>query len=222
MKPLAKKENRNERPNSQYRTAVRIAAIILYSVLVIGGLELGLRVALPGFEVKQFSLAAEIQSKLNTAEENRPDLPMYLPRQGGECVRQDKAKFHWNERFGFSSKALDKRCVRKLFSSGKVRVVMLGGSTMANAGAANYLTTLDYYAFGQHEDIVSINLGEPGARLWNMVARFMEEVTDLKPDVVLFLTGGNEFVADLGGQPIGPRVSGNASKFQLYPYWTGH
>ena len=78
---------------------------------------------------------------------------------------------------------------------------MLGGSTMANSGAFNYLTTLDYYAFGQHEDIVSINLAEPGARLWNMVARFMEEVTDLKPDVVLFLNGGNEFAASLGGQP---------------------
>jgi len=34
-----------------------------------------------------------------------------------------------------------------------------------------------------------------------MVARFIEEVTDLKPDVVLFLSGGNEFAATLGGQP---------------------
>ena len=201
MKELPETENRKETAKSQYRISVRMTAIILYGLFIIGGLELGLRIALPGPEVKQSSLASTIHKKLNTAEENRQDLPMYLPRQGGECVREEKSRLHWNERFGFRSKTLDKRCVRTLFGSGKVRVVMLGGSTMANNGAANYLTTLDYYAFGQHEDIVSINLAEPGARLWNMVARFMEEVTDLKPDVVLFLNGGNEFAASLGGQP---------------------
>ena len=66
----------------------------------------------------------------------------------------------------------------------------------------NYLTSLDYYAFGQHEDIVSINLAEPGARLSNMLARFMDEVTDLKPDVALFLDGFNEFYSiRQGGRP---------------------
>jgi hypothetical protein len=199
MKPPAETENHKERPNSQYRLSVRITAAILFSVLAIGGLELALRLALPGPEAS--SLGSEIQNRLNTVEENRQDLPMYLPRQGGECIQQNKSKFHWNERFGFSKRTLDKGCVRRLFSSGKARVAMLGGSTMANSGSANYLTTLDYYAFGQHEDIVSINLAEPGARLWNMVARFMEEVADLKPDVVLFLSGGNEFAASLGGQP---------------------
>ncbi len=79
---------------------------------------------------------------------------------------------------------------------------MFGGSTMANVGAVNYLTSLDYYAFGQHEDIVSINLAEPGARLSNMLARFMDEVTDLKPDVALFLDGFNEFYSNyLRGRP---------------------
>jgi hypothetical protein len=79
---------------------------------------------------------------------------------------------------------------------------MFGGSTMANVGTANYLTSLDYYAFGEHEDIVSINLAEPGARLSNMLARFMDEVTDLKPDVALFLDGANEFLSiRLGGRP---------------------
>jgi hypothetical protein len=201
MKELPETENRKERPNPRYRISVRMAAIVLYGLFIIGALELGLRIALPGPEIKQSSLTSTIHNKLNTAEEKRRDLPMYLPRQGGECVREDNSRLHWNERFGFRSKTLDKRCIRTLFGSGKVRVVMLGGSTMANNGAANYLTTLDYYAFGQHEDIVSINLAEPGARLWNMVARFMEEVTDLKPDVVLFLNGGNEFAASLGGQP---------------------
>ena len=79
---------------------------------------------------------------------------------------------------------------------------MFGGSTMANVGAVNYLTSLDYYAFGQHEDIVSINLAEPGARLSNMLARFMDEVSDLKPDVALFLDGFNEFYSlYVGGRP---------------------
>jgi hypothetical protein len=79
---------------------------------------------------------------------------------------------------------------------------MFGGSTMANVGAINYLTSLDYYAFGQHEDVVSINLAEPGARLSNMLARFMDEVTDLKPDVALFLDGFNEFYSiHVAGRP---------------------
>lgn len=189
-------------PNSQ-RMSVRITGILLCSALVIGGLELGLRVASPGPEVNLLSLTSKIRNKLNTAEENRKDLPMYLPRQGGECVREDKSKLqHWNPRFGFSSKTLDKSCARKLFGSGKVSVVMFGGSTMANVGTINYLTSLDYYAFGQHEDIVSINLAEPGARLSNMLARFMDEVTDLKPDVALFLDGFNEFYSIRhGGRP---------------------
>lgn len=188
-----------ERQNLHYRMSVRITAVLLYSTLIIGGLELGLRVALPSPDARELALISEIQNKLNTAEENRTDLPMYLPQQGGECVREDKSKLHWNPRFGFSSKTLDKSCARKLFGAGKVKVVMFGGSTMGNVGTINYLTSLDYYAFGQYEDIVSINLAEPGARLSNMLARFMEEVTDLKPDVALFLDGGNEFSIRQGG-----------------------
>ena len=202
MKQTTTSEHRTEPASSHYRMLVRAAALFLSCLLFFGGLELGLRVALPNPMVKQSSLSSEIRNKLNTAEENRADLPMYLPRQGGECVREDKSKLHWNPRFGFSSKALDKSCARRLFSSGKIRIVMFGGSTMANVGAVNYLTSLDYYAFGQHEDIVSINLAEPGARLSNMLARFMDEVTDLKPDVALFLDGFNEFYSiNLGGRP---------------------
>jgi hypothetical protein len=202
MKQTTTSEHRTEPASSHYRMLVRVAALFLSCLLFFGGLELALRVALPNPMVKQSSLSSEIRNKLNTEEENRADLPMYLPRQGGECVREDKSKLHWNPRFGFSSKALDKSCARRLFSSGKIRIVMFGGSTMANVGAVNYLTSLDYYAFGQHEDIVSINLAEPGARLSNMLARFMDEVTDLKPDVALFLDGFNEFYSNyLRGRP---------------------
>jgi hypothetical protein len=202
MKQTTATNHRTELPSSHYRISVRITALFLFGMLFFGGVEFGLRVALPDPLVKQLSLTSEIRNKLNTAEENQADLPMYLPRQGGECVREDKSKLHWNPRFGFSSKTLDKVCARKLFASGKVKVVMFGGSTMANVGAVNYLTSLDYYAFGQHEDIASINLAEPGARLSNMLARFMDEVTDLKPDVALFLDGFNEFYSiHLGGRP---------------------
>src|SRR5262245_9288352 len=201
MKQTTTSEHRTEPASSHYRMLVRVAALLLSCLLFFGGVELALRVALPNPMFKQSSLSSEIRNKLNTEEENRTDLPMYLPRQGGECIREDKSKLHWNPRFGFSSKALDKGCARRLFSSGKVKIVMFGGSTMANVGTTNYLTSLDYYAFGQHEDIVSINLAEPGTRLSNMLARFMEEVTDLKPDVVIFLSGGNEFALRWGGRP---------------------
>src|SRR5262245_26122189 len=124
--------NSHSKPlDSHYRMSVRITAVLLSSVLFIGGLELALRVASPSPEVKLLSLTSQIRNKLNTAEENRAGLPMYLPRQGGECVRQDNSKLHWNPRFGFNSKKLDKSCARKLFSSGKFNVLIHGGSTMA-------------------------------------------------------------------------------------------
>ena len=202
MQKTTATDPRSERPNPHYRMSVRITVVLLYSAIVIGGLELGLRIASPAPEVKQLSLTSEIQNRLNTAEETRADLPLYLPRQGGKCVREVNPTLHWNPRFGFNSKTLDKSCARKLFGSAKLRVVMFGGSTMANVGTANYLTSLDYYAFGQHEDIVSINLAEPGARLSNMLARFTDEVTDLRPDVALFLDGFNEFYSiRQGGRP---------------------
>ena len=101
---------------------------------------------------------------------------------------------------------------------------MFGGSTMAGVGTLNYLTSLDYYAFGPHEDIVSINLAEPGARLSNSLARFMDEVTDLKPDVALFLDGFNEFYSS-GGPAWRRRALDiqhqNASKTHSCPCWTG-
>src|SRR5262245_13069890 len=131
MNQTASTDHRTEPPSSHYRISIRLTALFLSGVLFFGGLELALRVALPNPLVNQLSLTSEIQKKLNTAEENRTDLPMYLPRQGGECVREDKSTLHWNPRFGFSSKMLDKSCARKLFGSGKVRVVMFGGSTMA-------------------------------------------------------------------------------------------
>ncbi len=191
--------HQNTTENPPVRTVVRIAAYALMLVVIVGGLELGLRLVFPNAPdplTKQ-----QVATRLNSPEENRTDLPLHLARQGGACVHREP-KFHWNPRFGFNSKTLDKRCAKNLFASGTTSVVMLGGSTMAGAGASNYLTTLDYYAFGDNESIVSINLAEPGARLWNMMARFIEEVVDLKPSFVVFLGGATEFYAmHYGGQP---------------------
>src|SRR5262245_1980137 len=121
-------------PSSHYRMSVRITAVLLSSVLFIGSLEFALRIASPSSKTRLLSLTSQIQNKLNTSEEKRVDLPMYLPRQGSECVRQDNSKLHWNSRFGFKSKTLDKSCARKLFGSSKVKVVMFGGSAMAGVG----------------------------------------------------------------------------------------
>jgi hypothetical protein len=167
---------------------------------MVAGLEIGLRLLLPN--APEGPIAREVAQKLNSPEENRADLPFYLPRQGGDCFHRDRSRLHWNPRFGFNSKTLDQPCAERLFASGKTRVVMLGGSTMASAGARNYLTTLDHYAFGNDQDIVSINLAEPGARLWGMMARFIEEVVSLKPAIVVYLGGPTEFYSlHHGGQP---------------------
>jgi hypothetical protein len=171
-------------------------------MLIFGALELGLRLALPGPVASQTHFTTEILRRLYSADELSSDLPMFLARQGGQCVRTDNSRLHWNSRFGFASKTLDKECAKNLFKSSKFSVVLLGGSTMANIGTPNYLTSLDYYAFGTDDKIASINLSEPGARLSNMLARFSEEVVELRPDVVVALVGANEFVSiSYGGLP---------------------
>jgi hypothetical protein len=182
------------------RIIVRIAAFLLVLVVMVAGLEVGLRLLLPN--AQEGPIAREVAQRLNGPEENRTDLPLYLPRQGGDCVRRDTSKMRWNPRFGYNSKTLDKACAERLFANGKISVVMLGGSTMANAGARNYLTTLDHYAFGDDQDIVSINLAEPGARLWNMMSRFIEDVISLKPAFVVYFGGPTEFYSlHHGGRP---------------------
>ena len=117
------------------------------------------------------------------------------------CVSGRKACIGIRD-FGLASKTLDKACAKELFKSARTKVVLLGGSTMGSAFALNYLTTIDYYAFGRDEDFVSINLSESYARLSDMSARFIHEVIELRPDVAVFLVGFNEFHAvQYGGLP---------------------
>src|SRR5262249_18704264 len=184
------------------RNLVPFAAIVLMVVATTAVVEIGARLLFSDSSAAQLSLMAVVRNKLNTPDENDSGLPLYLPRQGGDCVHEDASHLRWHPRFGFNSKLLDRDCARRLFSAAKLRVIMFGGSTMANVGVMNYRTSLDYLAFGGHEDVASINLAEPGTRLSNGVARFIEEAIDLKPDVAIFLDGNNEFIAIRhGGNP---------------------
>jgi hypothetical protein len=134
--------------------------------------------------------------------------PLQLPRQGGDCINYRLAKdriyykFYWNPWWGYWGKLLDSNCAKKLFESYPIKVVLLGGSAMDNFEAPNCLTRIDYLAFAGDDRIASINLAESGARLSNMVARFIHEAIELKPDVAVFLDGFNEFNSiRYGGQP---------------------
>ena len=138
-------------------------------------------------------------------------LPFTREVNGGNCVSingfQDGintgfVSFKWNQWWGFNQKELNQECVKKLFNSGDKSVVFMGGSSMENKEAPNYLTHLDYYATRKNPQIRSINLAESGARHKNMSIRFQREVIPLKPDIVLFLDGYNEFFSiRYGGKP---------------------
>jgi hypothetical protein len=109
---------------------------------------------------------------------------------------------HWDPRFGYAGKKLDKDCARKLFAAHEKSAVLMGGSAMENFQAPNYLTSIDTYAFGNDPTVASINLAESGARHSNMLMRFLHEVIELHPTYVVFLDGVNEFNSvRMGGEP---------------------
>ena len=73
---------------------------------------------------------------------------------------------------------------------------------MFNKEAPNYLTVLDYLATKNIEEVRSINLAESGARHMNMSVRIQRQVLQLKPHLVIFFEGYNEFNSTLyGGNP---------------------
>src|SRR6185369_3427908 len=184
-----------------FRPSVKIAAGLVWLVVFLVLAELLLRLA-PQFGAKPAWVRHDAASSgLYSAEELRGDLPRYTERQGGACL-EIRVGMNWDPRFGFASKKLNKDCARKLFSSHKTSVVLMGGSAMANAEAPNYLTSIDTYAFGSDPTIASLNLAESGARHSNMFARFLHEVIELHPTYVVFLDGFNEFNSvRYGGDP---------------------
>ena len=188
-----------------YRPAVKIVAamlsIVLLAVLAVGA-EYAFRLLSDFGAAQPSDQAVEPRNPaVYTSEELRRDLPHFTARQGGECIAV-RAGLNWDPRFGFASKKLDKDCARKLFAAYPKSVVLMGGSAMENNQAANYLTTIDSYAFGNDTAFASLNLAESGARHSNMLIRLLHEVVELHPTYVVFLDGFNEFNSvRLGGAP---------------------
>ena len=197
------------RPTDQYppgrvhhfRLSVRILAGLVSFAIIAGGLEIGLRLWSFATDANMARFKDDIYDRLYSPEELRPTEPS-LPRQANRCVHLHSGGMHWDPRFGLASKTLDTACAKELFKTAKTKIVLLGGSTMDSAFAPNYLTTIDYYAFGRDENIVSINLAEGAARLSDMSARFIHEIIELRPNVAVFLVGENEFLSiQYGGLP---------------------
>ncbi len=138
-----------------------------------------------------------------TPEEKNPALPMYTDDQGGACVRRIPAdRMNYHPYFGFSLGELDRICARDLLQRTKDSVVFMGGSVMANTYAPNHLTTIDHFVHEAWPGIFSLNLAESGSRSTNELVRFLLEVIDLKPAIVIFLDGFNEYNSiRYGGSP---------------------
>jgi hypothetical protein len=184
-----------------FRLSVRILAGLVFFIIIVGSLEIGLRLWSLATDAKMVRFRDDIYDRQYSPAELRRS-EQILPGQGGRCVRQQGQVMNWDPRFGLASKTLDMACAKELFKSARTKVVLLGGSTMGSAFAPNYLTTIENYAFGREEDFVSINLSESYARLSDMLARFIHEIIELRPNVAVFLVGFNEFHAmQYGGLP---------------------
>lgn len=181
---------------------VRLIAYSLVLILFVAALEIGARLIAPAPGDDKPAFAAQLYAAHYSHAEMDRNLPLHQERQGGNCLTYRMDKLYWNPWWGYAAKRLDAGCAAALFARHPVKVVLMGGSAMFNAEAPNYLTHLDYLAFGRDERIASINLAESGARLSNMLARFIREVLPLRPDVAVFMDGFNEFNSvRYGGEP---------------------
>ena len=193
-------EKSHSQSTQHFRLSVRIFAGILCFTIIVACLEIGLRLWSFAMNMDPARMNDDTYRRLYSSEElRRSESPASL--QEKPCVHQN-AGMHWDPRFGFASKILDNACARDLFKSDKTKVLLFGGSAMDSALAPNYLTTIDHYAFGDDPSVVSINLAESGARLWDMFARFLYEGVELRPNVAVFLVGLLEFASvQYGGLP---------------------
>jgi len=181
---------------------VRIIAYCLVLALFVAALESGARFIAPAPGAGKEEFSARLYATHYSQAEMDRYLPLHQERQGGNCLTYRMDKLYWNPWWGYAAKRLDAACAAALFARHPVKVVLMGGSAMFNAEAPNHLTHLDYLAFGGDERIASINLAESGARLSNMLARFIREVLPLRPDVAVFMDGFNEFNSvRYGGDP---------------------
>ena len=192
-------EKSHSQSEQHFHLSVGIFAGIMCFIITVACLEIGLRLWSFAMNTDITRPTDDTYRRLYSPEELRRS---ELPIQKNPCVRESFAGMHWDPRFGFVSKILDEACAKDLFKSDKTKVLLFGGSTMNSALAPNYLTTIDHYAFGDDPSVVSINLAESGARLWNMFARFLYEGVELRPNVAVFLVGNLEFTSiQYGGLP---------------------
>lgn len=137
-----------------------------------------------------------------SSQEMNSSLPLYSREMGSDCLRSIKTgTFNYHPYFGFNGIHLDPDCGSQFLSGSSKSVIFLGGSLMANTGAPNYLTTIDQYVHRAIPGLKSLNLAESGTRSTNELIRFLLEVINLRPQVVVFLSGGNEFHSILRGGP---------------------
>jgi hypothetical protein len=172
-----------------------ISKMFIPLIIVVLGLEFGARQILidPNLHSRNFSSYSEVELDRS--------LPFINEQNGEDCVTL-RDGFHWNQWWGFSARILHLECAKEFFSGESFNVVFMGGSAMFNAEAPNYLTVLDYLATRNIDNLKSINLSESGARHMNMAVRFQREVLPLKPDLVIFFDGFNEFNSIVyGGDP---------------------
>lgn len=161
--------------------------LIIQLIIILAGLEVGTRLLFPNPR-SEFNFN---YSKYSNFELDR-NIPISRLENGGKCVNYKK-EFNWNQWWGYSEKTLNLNCAQQLFKNKGLKIIFMGGSAMANAEAPNYLTHIEYYATKDLTNFASINLAESGARHKNMSIRFQREVIPLRPNIVIFLDGFNEF-----------------------------
>ena len=158
--------------------------ILFFAILFL--LETGSRIILDWGEKKNLDYSDYSATELDKS------LPFIGDLNGNKCI-QFVTKFNWNQWWGFNQKDLDFECAKKHFLDDTFNVVFMGGSSMYNRFAPNYLTTIDYLTIKNLKNVRSINLAETNARHMNMSIRFQREVIKLKPDLVFFFDGFSEF-----------------------------
>ena len=138
-----------------------------------------------------------IFSKYSDLEKDKT-LDFKLKKHGFDCVKpRFITEMQWNPRYGWSDKEIDINCIDNLFKKNTVNTVFFGDSTIDNYETPNYLTSLEYFTFGESDKFRSINLSEGGSRLSDQIALFLEYIPKLKtkPSMAFFFNGYHEFTS---------------------------
>jgi len=175
---------------------IRLIIIVTIPIFItILGLEFGARLILDSGDKRSRDYSDYLPKELDKS------LPFIADKNGQKCIELNLG-FNWNQWWGFVNRDLDLECAKRHFLDDTFNVVFMGGSAMFNREAPNFHTTIDYLAINDLKKVRSINLAESGARHMNMSVRFQREVTKLKPDLVIFFDGYNEFNSiSYGGSP---------------------